>query len=409
MLNSIVPVIRQSTHAGILTAGTLLLLCHGAKAQEATTTPFGQNQSPGGASLQAVLSENGSFDTNPLLVTHGAKELYGSVTTPELIFSDKTPTSLITADTSLVENIFNQSNFDSTDLHSKASFSEQTARWGAGIQEQTDYDTTRTSELTNFGLNGVNIGKSVQHLGFTATPEVSYNPTQIDKFTMQGSYNQSTYDNNIFSDYQIFSASPTYAHDFDQLNTGTFSVQAQRYQTTSGPQSTIDTVGPVIGWNSKFTPRLSGSVTVGVQEARQFGSGVQQEPWTLQYDYSASIAFTGQQDTASFSTSQADYPFGYGTEALLTAFNVSEAHELNENFAFNVGSSYQYAHYQSSLNGALDSLLSGTGGLTYHATDRVDIVTSYQYRYETLTGSSGHADDHTVTLGLVYRPKAWAL
>src|ERR1700722_2828278 len=105
------------------------------------------------ATIQAVLGETGSWDSNPLMQINGARSLYGSTTSPELIFSDNTPTIKFSADTLVNENLFNLSSFDSTDVHENVNFMDQgSPRWSYGGQAKLDYDTTRTSEVSNFNL-----------------------------------------------------------------------------------------------------------------------------------------------------------------------------------------------------------------------------------------------------------------
>jgi hypothetical protein len=132
-------------------------------------------------------------------------------------------------------------------------------------------------------------------------------------------------------------------------------------------------------------------------------------PWQLQYVFSGDLNYKGQQDIADLITSRTEYPFGNGTESLLTTFQAKETHNINESFSVNVGLSYQYANYQSSATGSLDDLVSASGGLTYHATERLDVAATYQYRRETLKNIGGDATDNMVTLGLVYRPRSWSL
>src|ERR1700742_4177117 len=128
--SSSTPGFRRTTRAGVLAAGLLMLTGVAAHADDYSPfglmNPYGINNKldptdvPGGVNLQFVGSETGSWESNPLmLINNTNKSLYGSITTPELTFTDKTPTSLLNADVQLVENIFNQSNFDSTDLHGK--------------------------------------------------------------------------------------------------------------------------------------------------------------------------------------------------------------------------------------------------------------------------------------------------
>ena len=88
----------------------------------------------------------------------GAKPLWGSITSPELTFNGKTPTSLLSVDALVNENLYNQESFDSTDLHSKVNFNEQMQQWGFQLLQTTDYDTTRTSELFPTALRGSAMG-----------------------------------------------------------------------------------------------------------------------------------------------------------------------------------------------------------------------------------------------------------
>jgi hypothetical protein len=402
------PIVRRSANTWILAFGALLLCGHGAKADNLAN--FNSSPDiPGGMTLQATGSETGTYETNPLLLLNGAKTLWGSITSPELTFNSKTPTSLLSVDTLLNENLFNISSFDSTDVHQKVNLTDQMQQWGAGFLGQVDYDTTRTNNLFPTGINNVSVTKSVRHLGLDFSPQVTYNSNTTNKFSLAGSVQDSQYDDPIFANYAIASLTPSYAHSFDPQNTGTVSLQAQRYESTSGPKAVDDTVGPSFGWISTLTPRLTAKLSAGFQEARQFGSGTTQEPWTTQYVFSGDIAFKGQQDQTDLSMTRNDYPFGNGTESLLTTLALSETHALNQNFSLTAGASYQTADYQASTPGDLQNLISGNGGVVYHATDLLDITAAYQFRYETLTNTSGSAQDHMVTFGLTYRPHAWTL
>jgi hypothetical protein len=173
---------------------------------------------------------------------------------------------------------------------------------------------------------------------------------------------------------------------------------------------TVNSVGPQIGWIGNLTPRFTAQVAVGVQTSDQYGPGVtQSEPWSLQYTYVADLAFKGIQDTTHFTASRADYPFGNGTESILSAYSITESHAINPLFSLNAAASYQSADYLASSPGNLQDLISGSGGVTWHATERLDITANYQFRYETLVSTSGSARDNLGTLSLTYRPQAWGL
>ena len=362
----------------------------------------------GGLTIQGVGSETFSYDTNPLLMLQGGKALWGSSTTPEMIINDRTPTMRLMADTSFVRNEFNLASFDSSDAHSTADFKDQKERWAFEIQEHTDYDTTRTSELTPFGgLSQV----AVRHLGFSAAPQISFSPTAIDKIAISGSGQYSTYDSANYTDYSIYSISPSYSHNFDPLNAGVFALTAQRYRTLTGSSTVVDSIAPTIGWNTVLTPRIIAKANVGIQGVTQkmAGSTNSNSGWSVDYVFSGDVTFRGESDLTDLSFSRSEFPFSNGTESMLTTIAIAETHAINADFSLNLNGNYQLATYPTSSPGSLDSMASVSAGLAYHATEHVDVAASYSFRYETLVGTSGNPNDHIGTVSLVYRPKPWAL
>jgi hypothetical protein len=376
--------------------------CHAqdtAYASDSITSPFVPQ---GGAWLQAVASQSAYFDSNPLLQpTHG-ETVWGSITSPEAIITDKTPTTTLLSDTIFTSNNFNRSSFSSNDVHSKLGVNDQIERWGFGLQGNVDYDTTRTSELASYNL----VTTPARHLGGLIAPQVSYNFLPTDKLNMVGSYATSSYNNSIFTDYSIATVTPTYSHDFDPLNTGLLSLQAQRYRATSGPSNTVDTIGPSIGWQRKITPRLTGAATVGIQETRQSAANGANLPWKTQYAFSGNLNYKGEQDLLVFNVSRNQYPFGNGTEAFLTQFSVNDTHALNKRLSVGAGAGYQTADYQSNAYGSLKSLATGTANTTYHITEHWDVGANYQYRYENLVNVPQHAQEHVALITLSWHPQA---
>lgn len=393
--------INRTVFLALLATASMLAATARVRADDTTAQDL-----PGGFIAQPMIGQTASWNSNPLLLLSGARQLYGSITTPELIISDRTPDKQLNLDTQINENVFNQPEFNSTDLHSKGNFNALRQIWGAGVSGQFDYDTTRTSEPSIYGFRNTQI---VRHWDISVTPQITYSPLPTDKFGLSGSALTSQYETSVFTDYEVFSITPIYTHNFDPLNAGLVKFTAQHYQAIQGPRSTYDTMGPSVGWIATLTPRLSANASVGVELVQQDLAGVPTKPWSAQYVFSTDITFTGEQDKADLAASRSEYPFGNGTESLLTNFTVSDSHSLNENFSLNAQINYEYADYQSTFTGNLQSLASASGGLTYHATDHLDVTGTYQYRYETLTGIDANIVDHSVNLGLVYHPKAWAL
>lgn len=386
-----------------LLAGTIL---SGMQPAYAVDQPYfvglipSQPQVPGGLSMQLMGSQNFTWDTNPLLVSSGEKTIFGSVTSPEFILRDSTPTSMISTDTLVNENLFNQSAFNSTDLHESVGMNTQTLQWAAGMQAKFDYDTVRTSELSTFGVNIPN----VQHTGFTVSPQISYSPTLADKVSLNTSMSRSLYDNAAFINYDTYDIKPTYAHNFNPNNTGIFAIDAQRYTTTVSNGITTDSIGPTVGWISALTPRLTAAINGGFQKSMTTGGGSQ---WN--YVFGGDFSYKGLQDVADLQASRSQYPFANGTETLLTSFGITDTHTVNQYISLNGGVVYQLANEPQSVSATqanLSSQFMGNAGLAYHIFPRVDITTSYQYRDEKLTGVNGTIQDQVAMIGISYHPLA---
>jgi|GEM_PF-790999 hypothetical protein len=396
------PAKRLFFACGVVAADLLAFFPAHALAQQ---TPAPSPGAMGGLTLQSVLSQNGSWSSNPLLSTDGSQSLWGSTTSPELIIKDSTPLSQALFDTKIDENVFNQSSYDSTDLHETANLSRMNQRWEVGVQANTDYDTTRTSQTTT-GLSPT----IARHLGFALSPNAAFSPTAADLFSLTSSLGTSSYDNSAsYSNYNTFSVSPAYNHKFDPLNSGSVSIQAQRYLTTNNAPTRTDSLGPSFGWQTIFTPRFTGNASIGVQTSRQYDIGTPTGPWAWQYTFSGSLSFKGVQDTANFTATRAQTPYGNGTEALQTSLSLAENHNLTPLFSLTFNAQYVSSTYQAVTVGNLEDFSVGSAGVIYHATERLDFSANYQYRYETLTDETKIAQDHSFTVNLVYRPNMWTL
>lgn len=337
------------------------------------------------------------------MLRQNAQSLYGSVTSPGFVLKDATPLNQLSFDARVDENLFNQSAFDSTDLHTRFGLSRQIERWAASLQQTVDYDTTRSSEPTNYGLT---VGNA-RHLGLSVAPQIAFKPTPLDQLSLAGNVTASRYDSSAFTDYSVYSLTPSYTHHFTPLNAGILSFLAQRYQTTSGARYAIDNYSPSLGWITSLTPRLSAKFLAGVQATRPSGETSSSETWSWQYVFSADVLFKGDQDLTHFIATRSQYPFGNGTDALLQTFSIKEEHKLNPAFSLNLEASYQSADYPTATDSSLDTLVSGRSGLTYYANDHLAIKAAYQYRYETLTNTSASIHDNMITVGVSYSPQAW--
>jgi hypothetical protein len=345
-------------------------------------------------------SEVLTWDSNPLLLPSGAQSIFGSVTSPELIINDKTPISSFHSDSLLNVNIFNHSDFDSTDFHEKLAMDRHVEQWEAGIAGNFDYDTTRTSEIVTYGLDL----PRVHHTGWGVTPDIAYRFTSVDKITLQGSYHRSTYDNDAFVDYEVSSLSPFYEHSFDPKNKAIFTLNAQWYESLESTRDKVNSVGPTIGWMTLLSPRFSIRVDAGFQKSwEEPAFGPSSSSWD--YIFDGDLSFEGEQDITHLIASRSQYPFANGTSTLLTAFSLTEAHALNKLISLTAEANYQSTDQPSEAVGInLDREYGLGAGLLYHLFEHWDMTANYKYKNETLTGISGSINDNTVLVGITYHP-----
>lgn len=369
---------------GAFAAG-LIALC--------TSNAHAENQD-----VQVSLSQKGTWDSNPLLLTNNYDDILGSQTTPKISFKSKTPTLQLDTAAFVDENIFDDSSYNSTDFHGTAGLTKKVERWSAGISGNVNYDTTRTSELTNFD---VNVG-SVRHLGYSVAPQISFNPTQIDTISVSGSFAKSEYDSNSHTDYHTLSVSPSYTHGFTPLNSGIISFNAQTYQADKNSDAKVDSFGPSVGWLTSISPEFTARLMAGTQASKQTAANGVEGDWKWNSTFSAEVNYKDEQDTTNLAATRKQQPYSNGTETLLTSVSLSETHYVTPHLSINGSASYQYSDESSRASTSLDSLISADAGITYRATDQVDLTTSYRYKEEDFNNNDKNARENIAMIGLVF-------
>jgi len=354
-----------------------------------------------GMTFTPSLSQNIVWDSNPLMLTQDVKEIFGESTLPRVAFLHKTQTAKIGLDAWIENSLFNRHAFDSTDYHGVLDLAKETQRLSAALRGAVDYDTTRTSELTNAGTQTT----LSRHFGYSASPTVAYNLSPLSKVELTGDYTKATYDKNAYVDYHTLSLSPSYVRAFTELYSGIVALNARRYESDEGRERIVDSIGPVVGVLAKLTPRFSTQFRVGAETSRQTDGGAVTQDWSWSTVFSSDLMYKGDQDTVHFIASRAQQAYGNGSNGLLTSLDLREERQINENFSANVGLGYQLSNAEKNSGTNLDSRYVGDAGLTYHATSKLDVAASYRYRNESYTDRSEKAEENIARVGLTYRPK----
>lgn len=350
--------------------------------------------------LEPSLSQRGSWESNALMLRQDPIELYGSTTSVRLSALSDTPTAGINVGNTVTQNLFNKAAFNSTDFHNQTKISKRNARWEALLGLNGDYDTTRTSEITNFGTNAL----SVRHWAYGAAPEASWQINATNQISVNASTSASRYDSESYTNYNLYSAATTWRRALSADTSSLLSVTARRYQTQNNIDETVDSLGPTLGFAMTLTPRLTTRLMAGLEASKQDRDSITSPSWKWSSVYSAALTFKGEQDSLTLTSSRAQQPYGNGTSSLLTSFSAQENHAINKLFAVVVSGEYAAAQ-QSGLNAStLKNKISGKAGLVYHALEDVDVDASYRYREESYNTTGDKATDNAVIFSLSYRP-----
>lgn len=351
--------------------------------------------------VDASISQSAEWDSNPLMRVDHVKELYGTTTTPKLSIARETPASEIRLATWLEHNVFDQEEFDSTDFYGNAKLAKRTQLLEVALGASGQYDTTRTSELTELGLHT----DLSRHFGYNLSPSVKYSLSPISAVGLSGTYHKSSYDKENRTDYHTFSISPSYQRNFTERYTGIVAANMRRYETDEGADRVVDSVGPSVGVQAKITQSWSGDLTVGQEAVREKINGSTVQDWSWNSVYAAGLKFKGEQDELRLSSKRAQQSYSNGTDYLLTTVSLDATRRINQLFSVNVGAGYQFSEDEQTTDNRLDSLYSGRAGLTYHFTESIGVTSSYSYKHETFTLRDSAAKQNIVRVGLTYRPR----
>lgn len=357
-------------------------------------------QKPGGFSVDTGIVQTFAYDSNPLRLTNGEDALFGSTTSPKLTLRWKTPRSVIETESRADVNVFDDSDYDSVDFNQKLLLSRSNERWTASVRGLLNYDTTRISEVTNFS---VNLPK-VRSRKLSAAPEISFKASQRSRFVLAGSATALEYDSSRFTDYNTYSISPSYELKFDPRNAATFTLNGQRYETTSGTDSASNSYGPSLGWTHVVNPRLTVRASAGGLSTHKSGAGAGTDRQGWNYVFSGGVIYKGDQDVFDFTATRAREPFGNGTETLLDTFAVNERHALNPLVTLKANAKYQQADYETLPGINLDYSYGAGAGVAYRLTPKAEISADYRYRREQLTTVTDNIDQHVMLISLSYEP-----
>lgn len=340
-----------------------------------------------------------AYDTNPLRSTNSSDKLIGSETTLGFTLGDITPTHKLYLDSTLNYNRYDDSDFNTTNVHEALGLYKMNQRWMAGVEGRFDYDTTRTSEITSFG---VTIPK-VRSTTFALSPQVSFQQNSLDKWSLNSNLAKVKYDNAAFADYLAASVNPAYAHNFDPNNAGIIMLNLQHYDADNIDNSRTTSIGPSLGWTSVINDRLSTKVTAGAERTTK-SSDLSNDTSRINYVFSAGANFKSEQDMASLTATRSQQQFANGSSALLTSIDATEEHTINDRLKLNAAANYSFTNYHDVASVNLDRQYKVSGGATYNILNNLDLTSKYAYINQKLTNTSDPVKEQILLIGVEYHP-----
>ncbi len=352
------------------------------------------------SNFKIALDEKAVWDSNPLMLTSGERDIWGSESKLTVGYDRQTKKGGIDLSLAAARNIFNDGAFNSTDAFWNAGLIKRTTRWEGSLDTSLAYDTTRTNELTAFGRNI----DTERRLHWEVAPALSYTVTPRTTLALNGKWNERRYRGNTFrTDYRTTSLAPSVAYRITPLQTAFLSFQAQRYETTSGNDQTVDSLGPSLGWKYNFLPEFTAGLSMGYWGSKYKGYGLTNNDWEYNPVYGATLSYLGQRNQTEFAVEQMRQPYANGTESEIFSVKVKNKFAITPQWTLNMHAVYQDADQPPVSSTNLDSAYEESVSVTYKVFDRWHVSLSQKYRRENLENSLGEAERNIVKAALTYR------
>lgn len=380
----------------------LLLVLPAAQAQAQVQKPKSR---PPARHAAVTGRQSAYYDSNPLKLVRSNRSLYGSETAVNLLLRSDSPAGGILSESDVRHGMYDDSAFDATNFYQRLRMGRRNDRWSADLDARLDYATTRTTEITSFGI----VAPNIRNIVATAAPAVSLQYTAVDKVALRGRYTRSTFEGEAFQDYDFYGVHPSYQRRLDPRNSATLHVNAQRYQADDAAETTSTSIGPSLGWIWEYSDNLTASFTAGYEKFTQERTTPGRDATRYNSVFSADFAYQAQQYLTNFTASRGQQPSGNGDAQLLTTLRLDETFLVNEDVSLRGGVLYRQADYLHTPGVNLDSEYAGNAGFAWRLLRELDLTGNYQYTRQKLTGSNGTLDGHTLLIGLTYHPAERAL
>lgn len=348
------------------------------------------------------------IDDNPLLSVNDAESTTGIILTPALRAKHDTGASQVELGSQLEINQYDDSSFNSNDVYLDALGRQKFSTGMMELRGSFNYDTTRTSEVTE---SGVSIA-GVRHTTFQVRPHIETSLTPTEQLLLDGSFTNSKYDSEEYTDYRNTSIKPSIKHAFNEVHSGVFAVEGSRYESTSGAEVTADNLIPSIGWVAQLSPRWQTNVAVGVQYTTTDYTTTNpnvRDTSEWDYYYSGGITFTDLNERIAFDFSRRPSSLSSGAQSQATVFRLNGTHTVSPKLDLKLGLIYQNSQKSGSNPGSNDdiSFIEAAPQLVYRLTEKLNLNLMYRHREREIGSSEATSD--AVMMTLTFKPEEFSI
>lgn len=344
------------------------------------------------------LSQKMIWESNPMMLSSTAEDLYGSSTTADFTATTVSPLWELDFNGTTTQNIFNQSRLNSTDLSGGIDLKGKTLNTKVGLSAEVSKETTRTSEISNFGRSLT----AIDRLRYRTMPYINVRLNPSYEWGLASSYLKTEYDSDAYVNYQKGNILPSltyhYSEDLDYI----LRVDYGQYHADNLLKSRIDTYALTLGAKYQLTPQMTATARGGYNLSKTREKYLTEQDWKRDLVYEASMAFQGEQNQIRLILNREQQPYADGTETLLTTMSLNASQQLNKSFNINGTALYQDAGASSAST--LKHKLVGRIGLEYEVLSDLSLDISYQYHRENYNDGTKDAQNNTGMLTMTWRP-----
>jgi hypothetical protein len=364
-------------------------------------------------SVRGTINEEVSYDDNVRLESNNETDAFGSLTTPQLFISGRSPTTEIEINPGVRFGVFTgNSSLDFFDQFLDLSATRLLQTGDFGINTSLSREATLESEQTDTGQNS----DDGERLGVTSEPFYTFGVTERDRIRLRGDIEKVDYTNSgddDLDDFSIFGGSVDYEHDLTLRDEVGATVSYRHFTNDDDSREKSDIIGLEGVWRHRPSERLTTEIAPGLryiwEDNRRAGGGTDSDQ-QLGGTIRTSVNWQADERTRlRFLASRGLDGSGSGNVVLRDRIGLNVRHEFAERLSFSMKNQYVRNADGTSLgfSDAERDFVRIRPSIDYAITQDWSLSGGYQFRWEDDRDESGTATSNLIFLELSYDTPVW--